>query len=362
MTPGAVLILIGGLAVLTAGAEILVRAASSLARAAGVAPLVVGLTVVAFGTSAPEVAVSVRASLEGQPGVALGNVVGSNVFNVLVILGLAAMVAPLQVRRALVRRDVPVLVAVSLLPILLALDGGLARGEGLLLLGGGIVYTASLAWSGVRAGRAGTEPGTPRPATSVGTWVTGLLMIAAGLVGLVVGASLFLDGAVTMARDLGASELVIGLTLVAAGTSLPELATSVVAAVRGERDLAVGNVVGSNIFNVLVVLGAVAATGPGGLPVPPGALTFDLPIMVAVAVVCLPFFFTDWTVSRGEGALLVAYYLAYLTYLILDASGHEAEAPFGAAMAYVAIPLTLLAGAALWWRDRNGTEPADGGG
>lgn len=354
MTPDAYLALVGGLVVLTMGADVLVRGASGLARAAGVTPLVVGLTVVAFGTSAPEVAVSVRASVAGQTGVALGNVVGSNVFNILVILGLSAVVAPLLVQRQLVRQDVPVLIGVSLLPILMALDGALARWEGILLLGGGATYAAFLVWGGLRSAARASGPRLPRVPPAFRTWAVGILLVGVGLVGLVLGAHLFLEGAVAVARGFGISELVIGLTLVAAGTSLPELATSIVAAVRGERDIAVGNAIGSNIFNILVVLGAAATVAPAGLPVPPGALTFDLPVMVAVALVCLPIFFTDWTITRGEGVLFVAYYVAYLVYLFLDASGHEAETLFGAAVAYVAIPLTLLVGAALWWRDRNG--------
>ncbi|HZD05089.1 MAG TPA: calcium/sodium antiporter [Longimicrobiales bacterium] len=353
MTAATVLALMGGLVLLTAGAEALVRGASGLARAAGVTPLLVGLTVVAFGTSAPEVAVSVRASLGNQPAVALGNVVGSNVFNVLVILGVSAVVAPLLVQRQLVRQDVPILIGVSFVPILLALDGRIGRIDGLLLLAGGIGYTGWLGWMGLRKAPGVHPPRRRRHPFTVRRWAVGLALVAAGLVGLVAGANLFLKGALALARAMGVSELVIGLTLVAAGTSLPELATSVVATVRGERDIAVGNVVGSNIFNILVVLGAASALGPHGLAVPRGALTFDLPVMMAVAFVCLPIFYTDWSITRGEGALFLSYYGAYLVYLFLHASGHEAETLFGAAIAYVAIPLTLVVGAILWWRDRD---------
>jgi cation:H+ antiporter len=352
-----ILALLGGLVLLTGGAELLVRGASRIARAVGVAPLLVGLTVVAYGTSAPEVAVSVEATLSGQPGVALGNVVGSNVFNVLVILGLSALVAPLVVEKRLVRRDVPIMIVASLLPLPLALDGVVGRMEGLLLLTGGGAYTAYIASAAL--GENTRTPRVGRTATPV-AWISAVAAVVTGLAALVAGSRLFLDGAVDIARSFGVSELVIGLTLVAAGTSLPELATSMVAAFRGERDIAVGNVVGSNIFNVLGVLGAAAAVTPEGLPVSPAALAFDLPVMVAVSLVCLPIFLTDWKVTRGEGIVFVTYYAAYVIYLFLDSSGHESSAAFGATVVYVAVPITAVVAGIAWWR-RRGARAADAG-
>lgn len=369
MTLLTLLTMVGGLAVLTVGAELMVRGASGLARIVGISPLVVGLTVVSMGTSAPEVAVSIRASAAGQGGVALGNVVGSNVFNILVIVGMAAVVAPLLVQRQLVRIDVPVMVVASAGALLLGLDGRIGPMEGSILLLAALGYTGTLVVLGLRSrergegrsppspepGPEGTTPGAPA-APPIPAWITGLGLVAVGLVGLVAGANLFVESAVTVAQSLGVSELVIGLTLVAAGTSLPELATSVVAAARGQRDIAVGNAVGSNIYNILLVLGCASVVAPGGLPVPPGALAFDLPVMGAVALACLPIFFTDLTITRGEGLIFLLYYLAYLVYLVLDASGHEAEPLFGSAVLFVAIPLTLLLGGVLWW---TGRRPAD---
>lgn len=361
-----------GLLFLTLGADWLVRGASRLATALGVRPLLVGLTVVAFGTSAPEVAVSVEAALAGTGDVALGNVVGSNIFNVLLVLGLAAVVRPLLVQKQLVRLDVPVMIGVSILPLLLALDGRLGRIEASALLAGGFLYVGVLALLARRDGEGAPESGegsrkgdgspgepgaptAPPEAPSASWWDGGRVIL--GLAGLVLGATLLIDSATVIARAAGVSELVIGLTLVAASTSLPEAATSIVAGLKGERDLAVGNVVGSNIFNVLFVLGAAGAVVPSGLEVPPGALTFDFPIMIAVALACLPIFFTGGRISRGEGLVFLAYYAIYLVYLFLDASMHDARDEFGAVVLFAVLPFTLLVGLVAWIgsrRDRPG--------
>jgi len=338
------LLFVAGLAVLLAGAEALVRGAARLATALGVSALGVGLTVVAFGTSAPELAVSVQAAFLGRNGgadIALGNVVGSNIFNVLFILGLSALVAPLAVSRPLVTRDVPILIAVSVLVALLGLDGRLDRLDGLLLFAGILVYTLYLIVEGRRA-RAGTAT------TRSGRWeidgqaVWPLLQVIVGLVMLVLGARWLLEGAVGLARAWGVSELVIGLTLVAAGTSLPELATSVVASLKGQRDIAIGNIVGSNIFNILSVLGLSAIVAPDGLPVAAAALDFDIPVMIAVAVVCLPVFVSGYGIARWEGAVFFGYYLAYTAYLALDATRHALLPVFNQAMWLVVIPVTVI--------------------
>jgi cation:H+ antiporter len=176
--------------------------------------------------------------------------------------------------------------------------------------------------------------------------------VALGLVGLILGADLLVRGATAIARTMGVSDVVIGITLVAVGTSLPELATSVVASLRGERDLAVGNVVGSNIFNTLLVLGVAASVAPGGLIIPRGVLTFDFPVMIAVAVTCLVFFFTDWTVSRAEGTVFLAYYALFIVYLLLDASGHEARDLARSAVLSL-VPLAVLLGLLSWWHGRE---------
>ena len=345
MTTVTVLLFIAGGVLLIGGAELLVRGASRLAIAAGISPLVVGLTVVAFGTSSPELAVTVGSAYAGEADVALGNVVGSNIFNVLFILGVSALIAPLVVARQLVRLDVPLMIAASVLVLILGLDGGIGRLDGLLLFAGIVAYTVFL----IRQSRRETASVTAEhdgpvgeeepPRTSTPRNV-GLVGVGLGL--LVVGAQLLVDAAVTAATALGVSELVIGLTVVAAGTSLPEVATSILASVRGERDIAVGNVVGSNLFNLLAVLGLGSLVAPDGVPVPPGALGFDIPVMIAVAIATLPIFFTGYTISRWEGAVFLAYYVAYTAYLVLEASEHDVLAGFGAAMTWFVLPLTAL--------------------
>ncbi|BAU49989.1 sodium:calcium antiporter [Sulfurifustis variabilis] len=328
-----------GLALLIAGAQLLVNGAATLARAFGISSLVIGLTVVAFGTSTPELAVTAQAAVEGRVDLAVGNVVGSNIFNVLFILGLSALIAPLTVSRQLVRLDVPLMVGVSLIFLVLALDGRVSGFDGLLLVGGIVGYTIFA----IREGRkeagatdsAGHASGRPR-------LVPAAAFVLAGLALLVLGARWLVDAAVTIARDIGFTEAVIGLTLVAAGTSLPEVATSVVAAVRGERDIAVGNVVGSNLYNILAILGAAALLAPEGLTVSSAVLRFDLPVMIAVAVACLPIFFTGGNIARWEGALFFGYYVAYAAYLVLDSTGHDALPAYSTAMLEFVLPLTMV--------------------
>ncbi|HPC81996.1 MAG TPA: calcium/sodium antiporter [Thermoanaerobaculaceae bacterium] len=354
-------LLVGGFVLLVFGAEGLVRGGVRLAAAAGVSPLVIGLTVVAFGTSAPELAVSVGAGLGGQGDIALGNVVGSNILNVLLILGVSALIVPLAVARQLVRLDMPLMIGVSCVVMVLALDGRLGRLEGLLLFAGLVAY---LAWSIVMGRRQGRAVVAARPGLDASRpsgwrwWLVSLLLVVAGLFLLVGGARLMVEGAASAARALGVSELVIGLTVIAIGTSLPEAATSVLAAVRGQRDIAVGNVVGSNLFNLLGVLGLTAAASPAGVPVAPAALRFDLPVMLAVALVCLPIFISDSTISRAEGALLLTCYGFYLAYLVLGASGHEAQEVVGTAALCFVVPLTGLGlghSAWVWIRRRART-------
>ncbi|WP_425398240.1 calcium/sodium antiporter [Aeoliella sp.] len=347
--------LIAGLVALIVGAELLVRGASRLAGAMGVSSLVIGLTVVAFGTSAPELAVSIKATLDGQSGVALGNVIGSNTFNVLFILGLSATIAPLVVSSQLVRLDVPVMIGVSLLTIALAWDGTLGRLDGAILFSGILVYTGLLLYVSRKQQQSETESTEARPH---GLLWSGVIAVV-GFALLVVGSRLLVTSAVSIAEHFGVSNLVIGLTIVAAGTSLPEVVTSVVASLRGERDIAVGNVVGSNIFNLLCVLGATALIAPGGIPISPSVLTFDLPVMTAVAVACLPIFFTGMTISRWEGLLLLGYYVAYTTYLILAATKHAAQESFGTAMMWFVIPITGVTLVVMFAREWRGKRKVD---
>jgi cation:H+ antiporter len=333
---------VGGLTLLIGGAELLVRGASRLAMTIGMSPLVVGLTVVAFATSSPELTVSVGSALNGQADLALGNVVGSTIANVLLILGLGAVVAPLVVRSQLVRFDVPVMIAAAALVVVLGLDGAIGTGDGLLLVIGIGLYLARLLHRVRRepamAPSEADEPAAP-PASSP---LRDLVSIAVGLALLVAGSRLLVDAAVAVAQRLGVSELVIGLTLVAVGTSLPEIATSLLAVLRGERDLAVGNAVGSNIFNLFAVLGITAVVAPSGVPVARGALDFDLPVMLAVTVACLPIFFTGRLIARWEGVVFLWYYGAYFAYLLLRAAEHDALEPFSAVMLGFVLPLTVL--------------------
>nr|WP_305123905.1 calcium/sodium antiporter [Stutzerimonas frequens] len=339
--------LIAGLVLLVAGAEVLVRGAAKLAAQFGISPLVIGLTVVAFGTSAPETAVSVQASLNGSGDIAIGNVVGSNIANVLLILGMTALVAPLVVSRQLIRLDVPIMIGASLVTFGLAWDGQLSRIDGAILFSAVVIYTLFLVISSRRENAAGADDefakefGLDEPAKPHAGLINAGLVLG-GLVLLVVGSNFLVEGAVALARALGLSELVIGLTVIAIGTSLPELATSIMAAFRGERDIAVGNIVGSNIFNLLCVLGLASLVSPQAIGVSSNALAFDFPVMIAVAVACLPIFFAGYCIKRWEGALFLAYYVSYTLYLVLTSTGRPFAETFGDAMIGYALPLTAI--------------------
>ena len=336
-------LILPGLLLLIGGGEWLVRGASRLASLLGVPPVVIGLSVVAFGTSAPELAVSVLSAYRGQPDIAVGNVVGSNIVNILLILGLSAVVAPLAVSARLIK-EVPMMIGTALLFFALAYDGKLTRLDGALLV---LIFTAYLSWM-ARTARSETlleaaleESGAiPRNGW---TYLKLAGLIIAGLAGLVLGSEWLIQGAVAAARALGVSELVIGLTIVAIGTSLPELATSVIASLRGERDISAGNVVGSNIFNILSVLGFSSLVAPDGMTVAPAALRFDAVVMIGVSLACLPVFFNDFQIKRWEGALFMGYYIAYTVYLILYSSHHDALDEYTLAMGYFVLPLTGIA-------------------
>ena len=395
------LLLIAGLVLLVVGGELLVRGASSVAAVFGISPLVIGLTVVAFGTSSPELAVSLQAGLSGNPDIAVGNVVGSNIFNVLFILGVCALILPLLVSRQLVRREVPIMIGTSFLLLILSLDGLISLIDGLILFAGIIGYTAWLIITSrqeTAAAKGSEEPVTidtiagKSPLWLLGAvgvlgvalvgyllgWfdmvVTGFLItgtllfiagslfgkggttksgdiahqvgfILAGLGTLVLGAGWLIESATAIAQAFGVSDLIIGLTIVAAGTSLPEVATSIIATMRNERDIAIGNVVGSNIFNILGILGLSALVTPGGLTVNPLIISFDMPIMIAVALACLPIFFTGFNIARWEGFLFLASYVAYTLFLILLATANPALETFTNAMLIV---LPIIAATLIW--------------
>lgn len=330
-----------GLLFLIFGAELLVKGASRIALSLKISPLVIGLTVVAFGTSAPELAISINSSLTGQQSITIGTVIGSNIFNVLFILGISALILPLTVSKQLLRLDVPFMIILSMLVLLLSVNGSLNRIEGILLATGLLIYTTFLIiqsrreWVLPSAGSELTSSKSQNP-------VINSLLVAVGLGLLILGSKWFLNGAVSLAQSLGVSEVVIGLTIVAAGTSMPEVVTSIMAALRGERDIAVGNVVGSNIFNILGVLGISAMFAPSGLEISESFIRFDIPVMIAVALACLPIFFTGGVISRGEGALLLGYYIAYTLFLVLASSQHDTLPAFSSVMSWFVIPITFI--------------------
>lgn len=343
-----ILMFIGGLIGLVIGAELLVRGASKLALSFGISPLVVGLTIVAFGTSAPEVAVSVGAVLDGNPDIAIGNVVGSNIFNVLFILGVSALIVPLVVNIQLIRQEVPIMIGASMLLLALTLDGNLSVWDGGFLFALLIAYTVFLIVQSRKETKAAKDEYAAeiKPATA-GSWDSKLpvqiALIVVGLGFLVLGSEWLVDASIIFAKALGVSDLIIGLTIVAAGTSMPEVATSITAAIKGERDIAVGNVVGSNTFNILGCLGLSGLlSGDMGLVMAPSLLAFDIWVMLAVALACLPIFMTGREIARWEGAVFLAYYVAYVAYLILATQQHAALGAFSTTMMTFVIPITVV--------------------
>ncbi len=345
---------IAGLTALVLGADSLVRGASKLALSLGLSPLVVGLTVVAFGTSAPEMAVSTGAVLDGEGDIAVGNVVGSNIFNVLFILGASALIVPLLVHVQLIRQEIPVMLGASLLLLVLGLDGTILAWEGAFLLTLLLAYTVFLVLQSRKenareATEFDTEIHPANPGAWDAHWTVQLGLIVAGLALLVVGSDWLVGSAVAFAKALGVSDLVIGLTIVAAGTSMPEVATSLTAALKGERDIAVGNVVGSNTFNILGVVGLTGlVAGTDGLALAPSVVNFDIWVMLAVALACLPVFLTGREIARWEGAVFLGYYLAYVAYLVLAAQRHAALGPYSAAMLGFVLPLTIATFVVIW--------------
>ncbi len=343
-----ILLFLAGLVALVVGADLLVRGASKLALSFGISPLVVGLTIVAFGTSAPEVAVSVGAVLEGKTDIAIGNVVGSNIFNVLFILGVSALIVPLVVNIQLIRQEVPIMIGASLLLLALGMDGKLSFLDGAMLFALLIGYTAFLVVQSRRETQAAKDEYADelKPAQA-GAWDSKLpvqlVLIAAGLAALVVGSDWLVTASIAFAKTMGVSDLVIGLTIVAAGTSMPEVATSITAAIKGERDIAVGNVVGSSTFNILGCLGLSGlVSGDAGLVMAQSLMNFDIWVMLAVALACLPVFMTGREIARWEGAVFVFYYAAYVAYLILAAQQHALLGTYSVAMMSFVVPITVV--------------------
>src|SRR5262245_9513735 len=307
------LLIVSGLTALILGAEVLVRAGTGLATWLGVRPMMIGLTVVSLGTSVPELAVGIGAALSGSPGLAVGNIVGTNLVNLLLILGLSAAIVPIVLERATLRYDLPAMTVAALLLYALSQDGTLGTLDGVVLLLGGLIYTLGLvrlnrkeaaATSGEPAADAAVAVVRPRPVRHV-------LLLLVAIAVVVVGAELLVEGAVASARSLGVSETVIGLTIVAVGTSAPELVTTIMSTVRGERDLAIGNLIGSSIYNIGAVLGLTVVVAPHGVPVPDEVLAADLVLLVLVTAAAVPVFVSGARVSRLEGAVAVATYGIY---------------------------------------------------
>lgn len=355
------LLFIVGLITLIAGAEILVRGAARLAAIFGVSPLVIGLTIVAFGTSSPELAVSVQSALAGQADISIGNVIGSNVFNIFFILGIAALIRPIKIAEQLIRLDAPIMVGVSIFALLLALDGWLSRLEGIILFALLIIYIVFTLWASKKENKEVQEEYAEEySSTETKGWKTiskNLFFVGAGLAMLYFGSNWLVEAAIIIARTFGVSELVIGLTIVAAGTSMPEVATSIVAAMKGEGDISAGNVIGSNIFNILGVLGVAAATTPESIPVAANILRFDLPIAIFAAVVTIPVFIVDNYISRYDGLIFFSYFVFYNVLVVMRALSNP-SVPMLESFLNAYIPLTFfifvaLAARYLWQRRRN---------
>ncbi len=354
------LLLVGGFILLVLGAELLVRGATRLAVLMGISPLVVGLTIVALGTSSPEVAVSIQAALAGKADLSVGNVIGSNIFNILLVLGLSAIIRPLIISRQLIRLDVPIFIISSLLLLWFGWNGCLCRLEALVFLLGVTAYTMFLFIQSRREN--GTIPAEVEDIIGDGSFfdhlapkpvkpgINYVLLLILGVILLEVGSDWLVKGASSLALTLGVSDLIIGLTVIAMGTSLPELATSMVALFKGESDMAVGNAVGSSIFNIFLVLGAAALVSPQGIHISRAVLSFDLPVMIAVAFACLPIFFTGHRISRKEGVLFVSYYGAYLFYIVLNETGHQSLPLFNQVMMAFVFPITAIAVLTGAWR------------
>lgn len=341
-----------GLVLLIYGAQHLINGASRLATLFGIPPLLVGLTIVAFGTSAPELAASLQASYRGNPGIALGNVVGSNIFNVLCVLGVTAIIAPIAVNSQVIKRDLPIMIGLSVLMWVLSLDNMLGRIDGIILVClfiGYLVFIfratedkSSFLPDNDDRPRESKETVTPQRTGLLRKTLENSVLIIVGLAMLVLGARWLVESSVELARALNVSELIIGLTVIAIGTSLPELSTSIIAGMRGKGDIAVGNVIGSSIFNIVTVIGGTAAISPNGIKVVDGALGFDFPIMLGVAVMTIPIFYTGLRISRLEGSLFLAYYVLYAVGLFLIVKNHENLSTYAKVIFWFVIPLTVL--------------------
>ncbi|MBX3196468.1 MAG: calcium/sodium antiporter [Microbacteriaceae bacterium] len=318
----AVLIFLIGAVAVVGGAELVVRGGARIAARLGISPLIIGLTVVAIGTSAPELAVGIDAALQGNGALAVGNIAGTNTFNLLFILGLMALIRPLPLATQTLRFDLPFMIGAALLLFLMGIDGWLSTFEGILLIAGAVLFTLLTIRNARRQSQEvqaefDEEYGVKVSRHPRAEFVLNAFFLLAGLAVIVIGADWLVDGAVEIAQLLGVSDAFIGLTVVAIGTSAPEIVTAIVATIRNERDLAVGNLLGSSVFNILLILGVTSVVPEGDIPVTPELAFIDIPVMVGATLLCIPVFLSQKLISRIEGALFLAAYAVYFGYLIL---------------------------------------------
>lgn len=317
------IIFLGGLVIITVGAEFVLRGAKRIAALLGIKPFIIGLTVVSIGTSIPELAVGIRAVSDGDGSLAIANIAGTNIFNILFILGLSATIRTLPLYLQSIKLDIPSTILTSLALILMASDQVLSRIEGGILIFAGVIYTVILVQftkrEGAKMKKEFAEEFSPQVLLKKNGWVAWGLNIAILIVGIfltIIGANLLVTGAESIAQKLGVSDAIIGLTIVAIGTSAPELATTIVATMKDDRDVAIGNLIGSSIYNILVILGITCVASPNGVDVSRDVLCLDLPLTAVVALVCYPVFRSDSMVSRKEGIIFVTAYFVYLMTLL----------------------------------------------
>ncbi len=342
-----ILIFIVGLAALIGGAELFLKGVDHFGIKWRISPLIMGLTVVAFATGAPELAISIQAAISGSADLVLGNIIGSNIANILLILGISALIRPLAVKLRVVRVDVPIVITASILLYVIAMDGQLTTLDGIWLLLGLLAYSIFTFFQ-IKTERANQskETGFEAEAGKLTTgWFfyvknIGYLIIGLGLI--IQGSGWMVDSAVEIATILGLSELVIGLTIVSIGTSLPEIATSIATIRKGNTDMAVANVMGSNLYNILLTLGLTVVIAPKVLDVSAAAIALDLPFMVAVSIACIPIFIAGFDITKIDGTILLLYYGSYLSYLVLDATGNSFTTTFELAMLWVVVPGTIV--------------------
>lgn len=328
-----------GLVALIGGAEILVRAVTRLASVIGISKLIIGLTVVAFGTSAPELAISIQAGINGQTDLMLGNIIGSNISNTLLILGLVALFIPLKVNKWIIQSDLPIMIGITAVVYFFSLNGWITFWECLALSGMLVAYLIFLA----RQGNPGSDEILEKPERKPGSILLFLFLCVLGFILLITGAQWMISSALIFAEMLGVSELIIGLTVVAIGTSLPEIVVVLIAAIKKERDIAVGSIIGSNILNLLAVLGVSGLFIEGSIPVQEVLIHFDLPLLIFVSILCIPIFYTGFRIARWEGGILLFFYGSYLYYLYLAAVQHPFLEHFSYWMSRWIVPVLVIA-------------------